>query len=152
MKTTNTWLATMLLIALLIGGCTTYLFIPREVTNEVVKEIEVLKEVPVNVTVEVPVEVPSPSMLDMAVATFMLAVDEEEDEDGNEVDLQNGYAFNEISVKDVSEDYSVVYTEDTTTVDFEITLKYKDSHDSDKETYKVVVTYEEDEDSIVEVL
>jgi len=153
MKTSNAWLATMLIVALLIGGCTTYLFFPREVINEVVKEVEV--EVPVNVTVEVPVEVQAPSMLDLAVATFMEAVDEEEDEAGNEIDLQEGYDFADISVNKISKDYVVSYSKDKVEVEFEIRLKYDEKGDSDRserETYEVLVTYEDDEDTIVEIL
>lgn len=144
-------MATVLVIlGLLVGGIFMYTLFPREVTKEVIKEVQVPgPEVIKEVTKEVIKEVPAPSELDKAVATFMIAVDKEEDEAGNDIDLQNGYDFKEISVKDISDEYTVAYSEDKVVVEFEITLKYKDSHDSEKEVYNIRVTSETDEDTIV---
>jgi hypothetical protein len=155
-KKSNALLATMIVIALLIGGLSTYLIFPREVTVAG-PEVEVIKEVPVNVTVEVIKEVLAPSVLDKAVATFMEAVDNEEDEAGNDIDLLNDYDFNEISVSKVSKDYSIVVSDDgdMTVVNFEIKLKYDELSDDEKsvrEVFNVKVTYEDDEDTIVEIL
>lgn len=159
-KESITLLATILVIAsLLIGGIVTYTAFPKET----IKEVEVVKtvEIPVEVIKEVPVvtevtkEVVAPSLIDKAVDTFMEAVDNEEDEAGNNLDLQEGYDFSDISVSKVYEDYNINVDDEVTTIDFKIRLRYDDATDDDRSekiTYNVRVIYEEDEDSIVEVL
>lgn len=145
-------IATILIVlALIVGGLATYYAFPQEktITKDVIKEVQVPYEV-IKIT-----EVPAPSDLDKAVATFMEAADNEEDEAGNEVDVQNGYNFEDISISKISKDWSASYTKDTTEVDFEITLKYKEAgtdERSEKETYDVKVIYELDEDTIVQIL
>ena len=149
-------LATVLVIVgLLVGGLFVYNFFPKEVTVTKLVDKVVIKEVPVTVTQIVTKEVPAPSQLDNAVATFMEAVADEEDEAGHSVNLQNGYDFEDISVSKISKDYNVSYTKDTVTVDFNVTLKYDEAGDHDrsvKKLYSVKVTYEDDEDSTVKVL
>lgn len=106
---------------------------------------------PITETIEVPIEVIAPSVLDLAVQEFILAVEDEEDEAGNDLYvLENAsYDFDEMTVKEVSEDYNVSYGKDTTVVEFSIELKFKDSHNSTRNDYNVIVSYENDEDTEV---
>ena len=143
-------LSTILIIVGLIVGCVAGGLI-FSTTHEV--EVEKIVEVPVNVTVEVPSECDvSTDWLQLAVAEFLIAVDNEEDEAGNPVNALLGYDFDEVSVKNIAEEYSVSYGEDTTIVKFKTTLKYKDSHDTERYTYNVKVVFEEDEDTLVTIL
>ena len=82
----------------------------------------------------------------------MTAVDDEEDEAGNSIDVVGSYDFDEIEVSRVYDDYSVEYNDDRTTVDFSIKLRFdEDGEASEKQTYDVTVIYE-DEDTEVEVV
>jgi len=153
--------ATLLVITLLIvGGLFTYVGFPQTIELKPDKCVAVPCEAvdcePVTCTpTEVIKEVPAPSILDTAVATFMKAVEDEEDEAGNSVDALQGYDFDQIKVNKISRNWNAAYGRDTTTVNFEITLKYKDPADdnkAEKYTYDVAVTYETDEDTIVEAI
>jgi len=122
------------------------------------EDVETIKEVPVEVEkiVEVPVEivVEAPSQLELAVAEFMLAVENEEDEAGTPIDILDNmhYNFDEVSVYDIEEDYSIEVTSDgdVTKVEFEVRLKFKDSRDTERQSYAVEVTYEDNEDTLVD--
>jgi len=122
------------------------------------EDVETIKEVPVEVEkiVEVPVEivVEAPSQLELAVAEFMLAVENEEDEAENNVNILDNmhYNFDEVSVYDIEEDYSIEVTSDgdVTKVEFEVRLKFKDSRDTERQSYAVEVTYEDNEDTLVD--
>jgi len=121
------------------------------------KIVEVTKELPVEkiVEVEVPgevVEIEAPSLLDKAVSDFMKAVEDEEDEAGNEMDLLEGYDFEEISVNRVYDDFIVThFDENEYNIEFTIKLKYKeDGEKSEKIKYLVNMQYEEDEDTEIE--
>lgn len=145
-------LTALVIVALLLGGVVGHYVAPNEV--EVTKNQTV--EVPVEVikVVNQTVEVEAPSALDNAVETFLKAAEDEEDEAGNTVDVLNNYDFDQIVVSKISKNWNVAYTKDTTVVEFTITLKYDekgDSERSEKETYDVTVTYENGEDTIVEV-
>lgn len=122
----------------------------QEAIDSVVCEPEIVYR---NVTIDAPIE---PTVLDLAVNSFMKAVEDEEDEAGNDVtileDMDYDFDFDDVSIKEISDDYVVSYTEDTTTVDFSIKLKFKDSHDTEKVTYNVRVTFEDGEDTTVEVM
>ena len=160
MEKSITGLAIVLMVlTLLLGSVLTYAFLPRQVLVKPDKcepvDCKAVDCKPVACTPANCTEVLVPSVLDKAVATFMEAVDKEEDEAGNEIDLQEGYDFDQISISKISKNWDVAYTKDTTEVGFSITLKYDekgDSERSEKITYNVRVTYETDEDTIVEIL
>jgi len=155
MKSNNIYV--WVVCALLIGGLVGSFAFPT--TNEVIVNKEVIKEVPVEVVKEVVKEVPveSESPLDKALAEFLVAVEDEEDEAGNDVDALDcdgdSYDFDEVSVSKVSDEWSVTYDGDKETVNFEVKLKYKESDSrSCRETYNVEVAYEQDEDTEVTIL
>jgi|GEM_PF-5678804 len=103
-----------------------------------------------NVTVTEILEVPAPSQIDLAVAEFLKAVEDEEDEAGNNVDVLGTYDFEEIEVSKVYDEYTVEYDDDKTTIDFSIKLRYdEDGEKSEKETFDVKVIFEEGEDTEV---
>lgn len=138
-------------LALIAGGLISWLAFPQTITEIKTNTVEV----PVEVPYEVIKEVPAPGILDQAVAAFMTAVANEEDEAGNEIDLQEGYDFDQISISRISDEYVVSYDDDKTTVEFEIRLKYDekgDSERSEKITYRARVIYETDEDTTVEII
>ena len=142
---------TVAVVCLLLGGFIGALAFPTEKQVMVEKKVNVPVEVIkyVNVTTVVP----APNVLDQALATFLKAVEDEEDQAGHEIDLLNGYDFDEISVNKVYDEYNISYDNDQTIIEFEVRLKYKEAGKSyEKETYNVRVTYEEEEDSIVEIL
>jgi len=140
-------LVVIAVFALLIGGLVGYNMAPTKVVTETVTEIEYQ-----NITVDKVVEVPAENILDKAVATFMEAVEDEEDEAGNDVDVVGTYDFDELEISKIYDDYSVEYDNDKTIVDFSIKLRFdEDGEASEKETFDVIVTFEEDEDTEVEV-
>ena len=141
-------IVTVGVIVLLLGAMGGAFLFPNEKTVNV----ETLVEVPGDVVeVEKIIEVAAPSMLDNALATFLEAVEDEEDEAGNELELLEGYDIEEVSVNKVYDEYAIFYDDDETIVEFQVKLKYKeDGEKSEKETYNVRVTYEEYDDIIVE--
>lgn len=147
-------LLTVGVICILLGGVIgAFGFATTEIVEKTVTvEKEVKVPVEVEVTKEVIVEVPAPSVLDKALATFLKAVEDEEDEAGNDITIleYEEYDFNEISVSKVYDDYNVTYVDDCTVVDFKVKLKFKvEGETSHRMTYNVTVTYQEDEDSTV---
>ena len=141
-------IVTVGVIVLLLGAMGGAFLFPNEKTVDVEKIVEVPGDI---IEVEKIVEVAAPSMLDNALATFLEAVEDEEDEAGNELELLEGYDFEEVSINKVYDEYAIFYDDDETIVEFQVKLKYKeDGEKSEKETYNVRVTYEEYEDSIVE--
>ena len=147
-KNTQGIVAVFALLSLLVGFALGAVLMGEDtVTIE-----EVVKEVPVNVTVEKLVEVPAVNMLDLAVAEFMNAVEDEEDEAGNDVDVLGNYNFDEVEVSKVYDAYTVSYDDEDTTVEFSIRLILDDGDDRDKISYDVTVEFEEDEDTEVVVV
>jgi hypothetical protein len=141
-------LATCLMIAfLLIGAVGGVVLAPERVVEDIVeKEVQV----PYNVTVEKIVEVPAVNQLDLAVAEFMKAVEDEEDEAGNSVDILGSYNFDEVEVSRVYDDYTVSYDGDMTTVDFSIKLRFDmEDKEAEKETFDVTVIFKDDVDTEV---
>jgi len=142
----NTLAVIFIVLSLLVGAISGVVLTPADTI-----EIEVPGEtVYQNVTVEKIVEVAAPNQLEIAVAEFMNAVENEEDEADNRVNILDNmdYNFDEVSIKEVSDDYTIAVTNDrdTTEVNFEIKLKFKDSHDKyETASYDVTVTFEEDE-------
>jgi len=148
----NTIVAIFVALALFIGIIGGAVITPNSTE---IKYVDKIVEVPVNVSVEKLVEIPSQTQLELAVAEFMQAVEEEEDEAGNDMSILDdmNYNFDEVSVYEVSDDYKVAVTNDgdTTKINFNIKLKFEDSHDSEKKSYDVKVTFEDDEDTEVEL-
>jgi len=129
--------------ALLIGGLVGYNMAPVKVITETETEI-VYQNVSVTELVE------APNQLSLAVAEFLIAVEDEEDEAGNEVNVLGSYDFDEIEVSKVYDDYSVEYTKDTVTVEFSIKLRFDEQGEaSEKETFDVEVVFEDNEDTEV---
>jgi len=150
-KNTQGIVAVFALLALLVG----FLLGAVLMGEDTETTIEVPVEKIVNVSVVELVEVPAPDMLSLAVAEFMNAVENEEDEADNRVNILDNmdYNFDEISIKEVSDDYTIAVTNDrdTTEVNFEIKLKFKDSHDRyETASYDVTVTFEDGEDTEVD--
>lgn len=128
---------------LLIGGLVGYNMAPVKVVTETETEI-------VYQNVSVPELIEAPDQLSLAVAEFLIAVEDEEDEAGNEVDVLGSYDFDEVEVSRVYDDFLVTYTKDTTTVEFSIKLRFdEDGEASEKETFDVEVVFEDDEDTEV---
>ena len=156
----NTYVALLAIALLIVGSIGGAILFPTEVIKEVEKTVEVPIEVPAQCTladcpIPEPVDCPvvSDPILDKAVADFMQAVEDEEDEAGNSVDALNGYDFDEISISKVYDEYSIDVDGDKTKVSFSIRLKYKEKGEkSEKIVYDVVVNYEEDEDTEVEIV
>ncbi len=147
---------TAVVVALLLGGVVGGVWLSKETIKEVKVPGE-CEECEACEVCEVVEEVPVESILDLAVATFMQTVDDEEDEAGNDVELlepdKHEYDFDEVSISKVYDEYTVEYDDDVTKVTFDIKLKYKeDGESSEKETYKVRVIFEEGEDSRVKIL
>ncbi len=138
-KTLVTILVTLALIIGVLGGA---VFAPAEVE---IKEVETI--VYQNVSVTEYLE--APSVLDNAIEVFLEAVEDEEDEAGNEVDVLGNYNFDELEISKIYDEYLVSYDEDLTTVNFSIKLKLDDGDDREKETFDVTVIFEEDEDTEV---
>ena len=137
-------------IFLVLGFVCGAVFVPGD---EVIKveEVEVIKNVTVDKIVEVPAEV-EPTILEKAKEACLKAVDDEEDEAGNDVDVLGSYDFDEIEVSKVYNDYTVSYDDDETTVEFSIKLRFdEDGEKSEKETFDVTVTFEKGEDTEVSV-
>jgi len=145
----NTLSVILALAFLLIGVVGGAILVPGN-TIEVPGETEIIYQ---NVSVIETVEIAAPNQLDLAVATFLQAVEDEEDEADNEIDVIGSYDFDEIEVSKVYDDYSVEYNDDVTVIDFKIKLKFDEEGEaSEKKIYEVTVTYEEGEDTEVEVI
>ena len=142
------WMATVFaIIGLLVGGLLTYAVFPKEVIKEVPKEVpkEVIKEVPVEIIKEIPLDA-TVTYLDAAIAAFIDEGLEDLAECGTEE-----YDEDQIVVKKVYDDWSVVFGEDRHgdpqySVDFNTKLKFLDN-DIEEKCYKncdVSVLYRED--------
>ena len=144
----NTLAVIFIVLSLLVGAISGVVLAPADTI-----EIEVPGEtVYQNVTVEKIVEVAAPNQLEIAVAEFMNAVEDEEDEAGNPVNVLGDYDFDEVEISKVSDEYTVAYDGEDTIVDFSIRLRFdKDDVQDAKETFDVTVTFEDGEDTIVEV-
>jgi len=144
----NTIVTIFVILALAVGLVGGYVINPSD--TEVVYQDKIVEKL-VNVSVDKVVEVPAPDMLSLAVDAFMQAVEDEEDEAGNDVNVVGTYDFDEIEVSKVYDDYQVSYDGDETTVNFLIKLRFdEDGEASEKEKYDVTVIFEEDEDTEVE--
>ena len=141
-------LATILIIAFLLIGAVGGVVLTPEKDCPVV-EPEVTYQ---NVSVDRVIEISAPSQLDLAVAEFLKAVEDEEAEAGNSVNVLKKYDFDEMEVSRIYSDHAIIYDHDNTTVDFKIRLKFdQDDEPSKKKTFDVTVVWEEDEDTEVTV-
>lgn len=134
-----------LILALSLGLFAGASFFPK--TNEVIVEKNVSVEVPVETIVEVEkvIEVEKDYVAD-AVAKFMKAVEDEEDEKGNAVEVLGDYDFESVSIRKISKDYKVSINKDKTVVKFNIKLKFVEGKKSEVKEYDVTVTDFVDED------
>ena len=146
-KNTQGIVAVFALLALLVGFALGAVLMGEDT----IVTTETVKEVPVNVTVEKIVEIQAPSQLDLAKVAFMNAVEDEEDEAGNDVDVLGNYNFDEVKEIKTYDEYTVSYDDDKVTVEFSIRLQFDDGDDRVKEVFDVKVVFEVDEDTIVEV-
>ena len=144
-KNTNGIVAVFAILALLVGFALGAVLMGED--TETIKEVVVEKIV--NVSVETVVEVPAPNELDRAVAEFLIAVEDEEDEAGNDVDVLGNYNFDEVKVSKVYDEYMISYDDDDTTVEFSIRLILDDGDDREKNSYDVTVKFEADEETEV---
>ena len=149
----NTLSTILIVLALLIGAVCGAVIVPGNDTIEYVdvpgETVEVIKEV----FVDVPAEVSTTNQLDLAVAEFLIAVENEEDEAGNDINVLGRYDFDEMEVSRIYDDYNIEYQDDETTIDFKIRLRFdEDDARAVKKTYNVTVIFEEDEDTIVEFI
>jgi len=147
-KNTQGIVAVFAVLALLVGFALGAVLMGED--TETIKEVE--KVVYQNVSVETVVELAAPNELDRAVAEFLIAVEDEEDEAGNDVDVLGDYYFDELEVRSVEDEYTVTVDGDKTIVEFSINVRFDDGDDRKKETYDVKVVFEEDEDTKVRVL
>jgi len=126
------------------------------ITKEVIKEVQVKATCPINEPIVVQnnvTQLVEINYLEKATSTFMQAVDDGEDEAGNDVDILGDYNFDEVSVQKVYTDYTIVKDKDKVTVDFKIKLRFKEADEkSESTTYTVTVVYEDDEDTVVQVI
>ena len=144
-KNTQGIVAVFAVLALLVGFALGAVLMGED--TETIKEVE--KVVYQNVSVETVVELAAPNELDRAVAEFLIAVEDEEDEAGNDVDVLGDYYFDELEVRSVEDEYTVTVDGDKTIVEFSINVRFDDGDDREKETYDVTVYFEEDEDTEV---
>ena len=136
-------LVTIAVLALLVGGLVGYNMAPVKVVTETETEY-------VTQNVSVPVFIEAPIVLDKAVEVFLEAVDDEEDEAGNDINVLGSYDFDEVEVSKIYDEWSVEYDDDKTTVDFSIKLRFdEDGEASEKETFDVTVYFEKGEDTEV---
>ena len=154
----NTIVTIFVILALALGFVAGAVIIPGETKTEIEYQDKIVEKV-VNVTVEKLVEIPAPDMLSLAVDAFLIAVEDEDVlDDDNEVDVLSDYTnasyrFSEMEVNRVYDDWSVSYVDDKTIVDFNIKLRFdEDDEPSERVRFDVTVTFEEDEDTIVEVV
>ncbi len=157
------WVATLSIIVVLIVGIAAGFVLdkPEEVTKEVevIKEVAVPAECPEEVVCEETTVVDvgavvDKSIRDAALSEFLMAVDDEEDEAGEDVKIlacgSTEFDFDEISVSKVFDEWSVVFDDEETTVDFKVRMKYKETDEkSCRQTFEVRVHYEDDEDTKV---
>ena len=147
-KNTQGIVATFAILALLVGFALGAVLMGEDV--ETIKTVESI--VYQNVSVDNVVEIEAPSELDRAVAEFLIAVEDEEDEAGRDVDVLGDYYFDELEVRSVEDEYTVTVDGNKTIVEFSINVRFDDGDDRKKETYDVKVVFEEDEDTKVRVL
>ena len=146
----NTLSALLMAVLLVVGIVGGGMIFPREVEKEC-PVCDICEECEAPIECDICEE--TTDYLQLAVDEFLVAVDDEEDEAGNEVDALLDYDFDEISVSKVYDDYTISYDGDETTVNFEIKLKYdEDGEKSEKHRYNVEVIFEYDEDTLVTIV
>jgi hypothetical protein len=139
-----------LILALCLGLFAGASFFPK--TEKVIEVKNVSVEVPVETIVEVEkvIEVEKDYVAD-AVAKFMKAVEDEEDEAENAVEVLGDYDFESVSIRKISKDYKISIDKDKTAVEFNIKLKFVEGDESEVKEFNVIVTdfVDEDEESTV---
>jgi len=118
-----------------------------DVQTETVTETKTVYQ---NVSVDKIVEVTAPNQLDLAVAEFLQAVEDEEDEAGHDVILSDYYDSDETELSKVYDEYTITVDGDETIVEFSVKMKFKEEDEtSERIRYYVTVILEEDEDTEV---
>ncbi|MHA1481824.1 MAG: hypothetical protein ACTSQA_00115 [Candidatus Heimdallarchaeaceae archaeon] len=144
----NTLATILMAICLLVGALGGVVLTPEQDCPVVDPIVEYQ-----NVSVTEYVDVPAVSQLDLAVAEFLQAVEDEEDEAGNNVDVLGTYDFDEMEVSRIYSDHNVSYEDEKTTIDFKIRLRFdEEDSKSKKQIYNVKVIFDEDEDTEVEAI
>lgn len=143
MKQTAGMVITLIVAALIVGALTVSVFFPRTIAEEVVKTVEVPKEVIVEKIVEVPIACEN-EVVEVDTLTNKFAdakaeyLAEVEDEKELQYCNEERYDFEQITLKEVKE-YTVntdVSRRDTaTTVAFEAELKFVDK-DTEEKCYR----------------
>ena len=140
-------LATILIVAFLLIGAVGGVVLTPEEECPVVDTIVEYQNISVPGEIEY---ISLPSQLDLAVAEFLIAVEDEEDEAGNNVDVLGRYDFDEMELNRIYDAYKVSYDDGITTVDFKIRLRFdEDDARAVKKTYEVTVIFDTEEDTIV---
>lgn len=141
-------LAVVLVVLCLVLGYTTgYVMAPEKVetiTNEVIKEVPTIVTETITQEIEV-ISTDTQPLLDTAIADFL---EEVEDDKSLQKCKTVRYDEDQIKVKDIDEEYSISYGDDSYTVAFVVELKYLDKDVEDKcyKEYDVTAYYEDDED------
>ena len=145
------YVSLLCVLFLVLGVFSGSLLFPR--VNEVEIEVEVPGEI-VYQNISVPAEEIEVQydFLGVAVDEFLEAVEDEEDEAGNEIDVLGNYDFDEMKLRNVEDEWSLVYEDDDKySVSFEIDLKFKEEGErSEVKSYNVEVFYEDGEDTEIE--
>ena len=149
-------------IALIVGSLFGSFLFPNEV--EVIKNvnvpIEVIKEVEVIKFVNVVNETDtSLYWLDKSIEEFWKSLEDEEDEAGNSLEHllkcnRFQYDADEITMSNLDDEFIVHFLDDDKVkVDFIAKLKYdEDDERSCRDKFRVGVTWEDDEDTIIDVV
>ena len=146
----NTLSVSLMIAFLLIGAVSGAILAPGNTITEYVNVPGEAETVYQNISVDKFIEVPAISQLDLAKAEFLKAVENEEDEAGNTIDVLGRYDFDEMEVNKVYDDHNISYEDDKTTIDFKIRLRFdEDDARSKKKTFDVTVIFNEDEDTEV---
>ena len=150
MTNTNNLMIVLFFSALLLGGCVGAIYSPlkeevvveKVITNDVIKEVEVVKVVEVIAEAETIV-------LEDAVAEVINYLD---DEDLLICDLDE-YDIDEVSVSKIYDEYSIDYDEDEQTITLSIKVKFdEDDEKSCRDIIDAEVYYEVGEDAEVTIL
>ena len=155
----NTLSVSLMIAFLLIGAVGGAILVPG---NDTIEYVDVpvpgeTKTVYQNVSVTEYVEIPAVNQLDLAVAEFLTAVEDEdielmvEGENNDTIDLLEYYDFDEFELSKVYDEYTITYDDDKTTVDFEVKIKFKEKDETSyRYLFDVTVIFELEEDTEVE--
>ena len=138
-------MALLMVLCLLVSSFGTALFMPE-------KEVEVVKLVESECEYsEYEFEVIEKDYLTEAKDAWLKAIEDEEDEADNSVEVLGNYYFDEMKERKLYDDYVVSFDGEDYSVEFEMKLKLKEEDEpSEYRRYKVKYIVEVDEDSEIE--